>query len=710
MKLELLPVVVFSFSKKLCEELTYALGGLDLNDNKEKGQVYQFVDRSVSRLQVVDRRLPQVRRVRELAARGIGVHHAGMLPLLKEVVEMLFGRGLIKVLFATETFAMGVNMPTRTVVFNGRRKHDGTQFRDLLPSEYTQMAGRAGRRGLDSFGVVILFCRNDEIPAETDTRHLLTGKATRLESRFRLTFNMLLNLLRQEDLKAQEFIKRSFHEAPAARAAPAQRQALVQSEEMLKKIEKPKCEGAGVYLTLREKAHALLTREVAAIMKSQSLSAKALGVGRVLLVRLPLLVPESRDGDPCPAVVLQGPQSAFNSSAAFRGGGGGSGKGSRASITALVLLPERKGGADKKKQQTTLMADGGVLRAGEYDGRGWAVTPVRPEHVDRMTRQRLRIDAEEVVTGGRRANEAAGRVAAELLGAMEKAMRGKKKAPGGGFMPGWAALHPQKDLKIKDLTFLETVRDRVEIEEDLRQTPCFSCACAPGDRARNLQQAREAGQLSARIGRLRNALSDGRIGLLGELEQRVKVLQALDHVGQDKTVLLKGRVACEINTCECLIVTELIFENVLDDLDGPEAVALLSALVFQRRTDVEPKLNGALTNALEKLRNIALAVANIQVKHGMDVDPQQFVRDQVHDGLMQVTYEWARGTPFHQICELTDIPEGSIVRCILRLNETLKDVRNAARVIGDPQLYQTMERCSELVKRDIVFAASLYVA
>ena len=95
----------------------------------------------------------------QLLKRGIGIHHSGILPILKEVVEMLFQRGWVKLLFATETFAMGVNMPARTVVFDNVRKHDGTQFRTLLPAEYIQMAGRAGRRGLDSTGTVILLCK-----------------------------------------------------------------------------------------------------------------------------------------------------------------------------------------------------------------------------------------------------------------------------------------------------------------------------------------------------------------------------------------------------------------------------------------------------------------------------------------------------------------------------------------------------------------------
>lgn len=83
---------------------------------------------------------------------------------IAEVVEILFARGLVKVLFATETFAMGVNMPAKSVVFSGIRKHDGTGFRNLLPGEYTQMAGRAGRRGLDTTGTVIILSAGDELP------------------------------------------------------------------------------------------------------------------------------------------------------------------------------------------------------------------------------------------------------------------------------------------------------------------------------------------------------------------------------------------------------------------------------------------------------------------------------------------------------------------------------------------------------------------
>lgn len=152
----LLPVVVFAFSKKKCEECAYGLTNIDLTTGSEKSQIHVLIEDSLSRLKGTDRKLPQVLRIKDLLKRGIGIHHGGLLPIIKEIVEILFSRGLIKVLFATETFAMGVNMPARTVVFNSISKHDGRNFRELLTGEYIQMSGRAGRRGLDTVGTVII--------------------------------------------------------------------------------------------------------------------------------------------------------------------------------------------------------------------------------------------------------------------------------------------------------------------------------------------------------------------------------------------------------------------------------------------------------------------------------------------------------------------------------------------------------------------------
>ncbi|MFS7978053.1 putative RNA helicase [Helianthus anomalus] len=199
-KTSLLPVVIFCFSKNRCDKSADNLRETDLTSGSEKSEIRIFCDKAFSRLKGSDRNLPQIVRVQGLLQRGIGVHHAGLLPIVKEVVEMLFCRGVIKVLFSTETFAMGVNAPARTVVFDSVRKFDGKEYRQLLAGEYTQMAGRAGRRGLDKIGSVLVMCR-DDIPDESDLKNLITGSATRLESQFRLTYIMIMHLLRVEELK-----------------------------------------------------------------------------------------------------------------------------------------------------------------------------------------------------------------------------------------------------------------------------------------------------------------------------------------------------------------------------------------------------------------------------------------------------------------------------------------------------------------------------
>ena len=242
-KHDLLPACIFVFSKKRCEQNADALLNLDFCTASEKSAIHMTVERSIARLKRDDRLLPQIRRLRELLSRGIAVHHGGLLPIVKEVVEMLFAKTLVKVLFATETFAMGLNLPTRTVVFSGFRKHDGRAFRDLLPGEYTQMAGRAGRRGIDLVGSVIIVNSNcDEAPPAATLKHMILGDPTNLRSQFRLTYNMILNLLRVEALKIEEMIKRSFSENATQALLPEQEKQVKLSESDLAKIKREPCQ------------------------------------------------------------------------------------------------------------------------------------------------------------------------------------------------------------------------------------------------------------------------------------------------------------------------------------------------------------------------------------------------------------------------------------------------------------------------------------
>lgn len=131
MQRSLNPVIIFAFSKRECEALAMQMSKLDFNSPEEASTVQEVFDNAISGLSEDDRKLPQIELILPLLKRGVGIHHGGLLPILKEVIEILFQEGLLKCLFATETFSIGLNMPAKTVVFTSVRKFDGKDFRNL---------------------------------------------------------------------------------------------------------------------------------------------------------------------------------------------------------------------------------------------------------------------------------------------------------------------------------------------------------------------------------------------------------------------------------------------------------------------------------------------------------------------------------------------------------------------------------------------------
>ena len=129
------------------------------------------------------------------------------MPIFREMVEILFSKGYIKLLFATETFAVGINMPTKTVIFTSLNKFDGSYNRDLMSHEYTQMAGRAGRRGLDTVGHVIHLNNIFNMPTITDYKFMLSGKPQTLVSKFKIHYNLILNLINSKNNSQEEISK-----------------------------------------------------------------------------------------------------------------------------------------------------------------------------------------------------------------------------------------------------------------------------------------------------------------------------------------------------------------------------------------------------------------------------------------------------------------------------------------------------------------------
>ena len=235
------PLIVFSFSRRDCEAHAVALAALDLNSKAEAESVDAIFRAALDCLTEEDRKsLPQASSLLPALRRGVGVHHSGLLPILKEAVELLFQEGLVKVLFATETFSTGLNMPAKTVVFTGARKFDGGAFRWLTGGEFTQMAGRAGRRGLDDKGVVVLMMDSRMEPPAA--RAMLRGAPDPLASAFRLSYGSLLTMARSADASPERLLSSSFAQWQARAALPG---LAVRREEAERAVAEAECKEGG---------------------------------------------------------------------------------------------------------------------------------------------------------------------------------------------------------------------------------------------------------------------------------------------------------------------------------------------------------------------------------------------------------------------------------------------------------------------------------
>lgn len=194
-KKELLPAIFFVLSRKQCEsyaaKVEHAL--LDSSDTAAVKHIISFhLHRHMKDLETV----PQYHQIYQLLCRGIAFHHSGLLPLLKEIIEILFSKGYVRLLFCTETFAVGLNMPTKTVLFAGFKKYDDTTgaMRMLRNDEYLQMAGRAGRRGKDDKGVVIYLPDREPVRPE-EMQKMMKGARPPIESRMDFHYDFLLKTI-----------------------------------------------------------------------------------------------------------------------------------------------------------------------------------------------------------------------------------------------------------------------------------------------------------------------------------------------------------------------------------------------------------------------------------------------------------------------------------------------------------------------------------
>jgi antiviral helicase SKI2 len=596
------------------------------------------------------------------------VHHGGLLPIVKEVVEMLFQRGLVKVLFATETFAMGVNMPARSVVFSGIRKHDGQSFRELLAGEYTQMSGRAGRRGLDPTGVVIINAA-DELPETGVLSKMLLGQPTKLQSQFRLTYNMILNLLRVEALKVEEMIKRSFSENASQRLLPDQEKKVKEVEKLLSSLpsvpDKQRADDLDLYYDMCLTAQRS-NLDVLQMAQSQQQGAKYFAPGRLVVLY------DSHFSTFAPAVLVKAV-----SSDEF--------------LVLAAVCEEMKSGKLDSRWEKMPPRWPPTLRGCASNGLVYDLREVPLSSIVTLTAHVVKIEQSMIM--------------ALRISAMQRTV--------GQMQPLIKEMSlqdriPEADwTKVRRIDFQEVVKERAKYDERVHDfLAVLAGMTSESTFAKEYHMTHHRKLLEMEIRRLKMSMSDENLELLPDYHQRIEVLKRMRFIDPvSENVLLKGRVACEINSVDELVSTELILDNFWNAFEPEEIVGLLSCLVFKEKADGEVELEGRLLQGYETIVATAERISSIQSHFQLNTLNYETA---LKTHMVPVAYQWAKGMPFAEICQMTDIAEGTIVRVITRLDESCRELRDAARVIGDADLWSKMEICQQLIRRDVIFAASLY--
>ena len=681
------PVIIFSFSKRECETYAMQLSTLDFSSDAEKALIKSVFMNAIDALSEDDKSLPMIESALPLLLRGIGVHHGGLLPILKEVIEILFQESLLKILFATETFSMGINMPARTVIFTASRKFDGVDFRFISPGEYIQMSGRAGRRGLDDRGIVIQMVDEKLEPAAA--MEILKGTADALNSAFHIGYNMLLNLLRLEGGDPERLMALSFHQFQLERAAPAIEAAADDAEaERDAALERAGDAEARAelesYAALCNAAD-LVDDALRTIMMASPAVLPFLQAGR--LARVPgawgwgLILGFARRVPPPGTIGAPDPVEEPKRSS----GGGGASASANVIVTVDVLLHCVPGGGAPQP------ASAEDITSGRSDVRA---VPVALSALVALSSVRVQgTPRDPSGTAERRG----------LAERLRETLRRLGDSP--------PVLDAVSDLRLAGENVLELVSRRTDLRERVAASPFSSVAGVPA----RLAALNEASAAAARAVTLREkARGCTALAQRDILRRKKRVLRRLGLLSVDNVVQIKGRVAAEVNSADELLVTELIFSGAFNALDAAGAAALLSALVYQEKSSAaddakeKPALREEFAGPLRVMQDAARRIATVSNDSGLEIDVEEYVAS-FNPGMMELVAAWVNGARFVDVAAMTKEFEGTIIRVIRRLEELTRQLGDAAKAIGDNELETKFKEASTKMRRDIVFAASLYL-
>lgn len=643
----LLPAITFIFSRAGCDAAVKQClrSSLKLTRPEEQARIAEVIDRRCSELADSDLEVLDYYEWREGLLRGLAAHHAGMLPTFRHTVEELFTAGLVKAVFATETLALGINMPARTVVLEKLVKFNGEQHMPLTPGEYTQLTGRAGRRGIDVEGhAVVLWNPQDATAEPSEIAGLASTRTFPLRSSFSPSYNMTINLVSQMGPEqAHALLERSFAQYQADRSVVGMVRGAERGEKMLDEI----------------------AAEMDWDRRTTPTEPPVLDYAR-LRARI-----AERERAQSRASRLQRRQAATDALAALRRGDIINITHGRRGGLAVVLEPARDAD-DPRPLVLTEDRWAGRISTADYTGAappvGSMSLPKRVEHrqpkVRRDLASALRSAGEGIVVPSRRKRSGAADddpdVDPELLKLREQMRR-----------------HPGHRLADRE--------DKVRIAE------------------RYLRMERDNEQIRAKVNAATNSLARTFDRIVALLTERGYISGGAD---ERPAVTDAGRLLARIYSESDLLVAECLRTGVWKGLQPAELAAALSAMVFESRGGDGPAPahavdmpTPAVRKALAETRRLSGQLRADEQRHRLNPTREPDI------GFVPAVYRWATTGDLAAALDASDVTgnsplsAGDFVRWCRQVLDLLDQVRNAA---PESSVRTAAKRAIDDIRRGVV--------
>jgi ATP-dependent RNA helicase HelY len=646
----LLPAITFIFSRVGCDAAVKQClrSSLRLTTDEERKRIAEVVDRRCGDLPEADLIILDYHEWREGLLRGLAAHHAGMLPVFRHTVEELFSAGLVKAVFATETLALGINMPARTVVLERLVKFNGEQHMPLTPGEYTQLTGRAGRRGIDVEGHAVVLWTPDVEPAEV--AGLASTRTFPLRSSFAPSYNMTINLVHQMGpAQAQKLLESSFAQYQADRSVVGLVRGIERGERMLSEI----------------------VDDLASSRGDERSREKSTAEPPILdYVRLRMQISE-RERAQSRASRLQRRRAANDALTALRRGDIITITQGRRGGLAVVLEPSRDDD-DPRPLVLTEHRWAGRISSADYSGAseplGKMALPKRVEHRNARARR-------------------------DIASALNSAAAGLDVPSVRGKRSGSPATERDVDPELPSL------------REQLRRHPAHHLS----DREEQARLAERYLRIERDNEQIRQKVAAATNSLARTFDRIVVLLTERGFIAgtqEDPKVTDDGRLLARIYSESDLLVAESLRTGIWEGLDAAELAGVLSAVLYESRGDTPGGREGVdiptgrLRRALNQTRRLWSELRVDEQRHRITGSREP------DDGFVAAIFRWATTGDLTSALAASDatgsgspLSAGDFVRWCRQVLDLLDQVRNAA---PSPALRATAKRAINDVRRGVV--------